>query len=130
MPPSLTAAAISVLLLAACTNPGASLHGVAISDSSGVQIILNPNPGAGDSTSLVIDTLPWVTVGSHSGDAPYLFTGIAGATRLSDGRIAVADGGTAEIRLFDSAGRFLAKTGRLWPNGHREIHSGAQEGTG
>jgi hypothetical protein len=113
MPPSLPAAAITVLLLAACTNPDTSIHGVTVSDSSCVEIVLNPDPSHSDSTSLKIDTLPWVTIGSHTGDAPYLFTRIVGATRLSDGRIAVADGGTAEIRLFDSAGRFLAKTGRL-----------------
>jgi hypothetical protein len=64
------------------------------------------------------DARPW-RVAAHltdigSGEEPeaqlYL---VEGATRLSDGTIAVANGGTGEIRFFDPLGRFVQAVGGI-----------------
>lgn len=53
-----------------------------------------------------------VEIGSAAGDQPYLFHNVVGATKLSDGRIVVADGGSREIRFFNEDGQHLQTIGR------------------
>lgn len=55
---------------------------------------------------------PLVTVGGATGSGPTEFSGVAGLVRLDDGRIIIADGGSSELRAFDSAGRFLMRVAR------------------
>ena len=47
------------------------------------------------------------------GEDPYLFRYAWDATKLSDGRIVVADRSTSELRVFDAAGTYLATWGGL-----------------
>jgi hypothetical protein len=54
---------------------------------------------------------PLLDIGSADGSPEYQFHRIEGVVRLPDGRIAVADGGSSEIRIYDDAGRFLNSTG-------------------
>jgi hypothetical protein len=54
---------------------------------------------------------PVLRLGEVEGAEPFLFSGVLGIVRLSDGRIAVADGQTSEIRLFTAAGEHLLTTG-------------------
>lgn len=51
-----------------------------------------------------------VTIGAAEGDPPYL-PHWATARLLPDGRIAVADGGSDEVRVFDASGRHVASWG-------------------
>lgn len=54
---------------------------------------------------------PSLRIGSEA--APeYQFSGITGASRLSDGRIVVADAGSSELRIFSPAGQFQQRVGR------------------
>lgn len=46
-------------------------------------------------------------IGGRADSAPYDLNRVAHAVRLGDGRIAVVDGQSSELRLFDSTGRFL-----------------------
>jgi hypothetical protein len=81
-------------------------------DSAGITIVMNGDPAQTDSLSWSIDSLPALEIGSTDGAEPYLFSGLAGSLRLSDGSIAVGDAQTAEIRVFDSTGAFLRRFGR------------------
>ena len=45
-------------------------------------------------------------------DGPLAFTSVYGSFRLADGRIAVADGSSNEVRLFSSRGAFIRSFGR------------------
>jgi hypothetical protein len=54
---------------------------------------------------------PIVSVGELDGADEYLFQSITDALLLSDGRLVVADDGTLDVRLFDSAGAFLSRWG-------------------
>ena len=46
------------------------------------------------------------------GDSAYEFFGVSGLERLSTGEIVVANGGTQELRVFSSEGRYLRTLGR------------------
>lgn len=96
--------AVSTLSCDAARARGA----VTVRDSAGIEIVESSAPRwrAGDEWRIA--DAPSVTIGSVFGDdAATQFTRIAGATRLSDGRIVVADGASAELRYFDSGGAHL-----------------------
>ena len=52
-----------------------------------------------------------MSIGAPEGEEAYLLHWVAGAARLPDGRIVVANGGTNEVRVFDSSGRHLGTWG-------------------
>ncbi|MDE2984600.1 MAG: hypothetical protein OXU69_07830, partial [Gemmatimonadota bacterium] len=58
-----------------------------------------------------MDTIPEYQIGEVEGSEPYLFTRIAGARRLLDGRVVVLDRESCELRFFDGEGGFLERTG-------------------
>ncbi|MEX2610604.1 MAG: 6-bladed beta-propeller [Gemmatimonadota bacterium] len=95
---------------AACGGEAAQEGHWSVRDSAGVTIIETADLARLD-TLAVVPATDAVRIGLADGDAPYLFTGIAGLTRLADGRIVVADARTEEIRFFDAAGTFLTKAG-------------------
>lgn len=59
-----------------------------------------------------IDAQPAVDIGEEEGEPHLLFSRIAGATRLDNGRIVVADGGSNQLRFFDADGGYLFAVGR------------------
>lgn len=58
-----------------------------------------------------VSTEPTVMIGGADEREGYLLQQAAGATRLSDGRIVVADMGSAEVRYYDSLGTHLVTAG-------------------
>ena len=50
---------------------------------------------------------PTLEIGLIDGDEQYLFASIESVLRLSDGRIAVSDGGSSKVSFYDSDGRFM-----------------------
>ena len=101
-----------ILLSAACSSgqvaPGAAI----VRDSAGVRIVENQIYAWDDSPGWRIAPTPEVDIGVLEGDARYQLFRVVAATRLSDGRIAIANSGTHEVRIFDAEGRHLASTGR------------------
>lgn len=86
-----------------------------------------PAQGVGESTSVrtvryvattnapaqwKLDAKPVLELGGATGSGPTEFSNIAGVVRLSDGRIAVANGATTEIRIFSPRGDFQRAVGR------------------
>jgi hypothetical protein len=104
----------ALAVLAAACAPADGGEGRQIeTDSAGVRIITSIAPVWGDSARWRVSGKPEVEIGAVAGTAPeYLFSSAHSAMRLSDGRIAVADMGSAEVRYYDSQGRFLRRTGR------------------
>ena len=74
-----------------------------VRDSAGIRIIENARPPEGSRLRWRVGPEPAVTIGAADGEEPYLFQHAIGATRLSDGRIVVADYGSMELRIFDGA---------------------------
>ncbi|MCY4574961.1 MAG: hypothetical protein OXF01_19480, partial [Gemmatimonadetes bacterium] len=77
--------------------------GTEVQDSAGIRIIENPRPAEGSRLGWRVGPEPAVTIGAAEGEEPYLLQHAIGATRLSDGRIVVADYGSMELRIFDGA---------------------------
>jgi 6-bladed beta-propeller len=77
---------------------------------------------------------PTLEIGRTEGDENYLFAQIASVLRLPDGTVAVSDGGTSRISIYDQQGSFLRSWGskgegpgefrklsRLYPKGSDSI---------
>ncbi len=99
------------LMAAACSPDGPPEPSFAVSDSAGVEVVTTARPPWDDSGT------PWrlsleVEIGELDGAEPYLFGDPVGAVRLDDGRIAVADAQSADIRFFSGSGEFLRRFGR------------------
>jgi len=82
-----------------------------VRDSAGVQIVENTGPGTGAADAWRVPEGAAVSLGVLQGDEAQQFSMIGGATRFSDGRIAVLEQLTAELRFFDSAGVHLSTVG-------------------
>ena len=80
-------------------------------DSAGIRIVENASPEEGSRLHWEIGPEPDVTIGDIDGEDPYLLSYAWDATRLSDGRIVVADRSTSELRVFDATGAYLTKWG-------------------
>jgi hypothetical protein len=62
--------------------------------------------------NLSIGGQPLVSIGRVGGDPAYEFSMIAGVSRMSGNRWAIANLSTSEIRVFDSTGKHLRSMGR------------------
>ncbi len=70
-----------------------------------------PDAGTREVTSYPISG-PQLSVGVEDGDTVEMFSGAYTALLLADGSLAVANNGSHEIRIFDSAGQHLRTLGR------------------
>lgn len=109
--PARLAALAALPLLAACGGDTRAAAPV-VRDSAGVRIVENARPAWGEGEGWRLSPEPLVDVGLAEGDAAYQFGRVAGALRLDDGRIVVADGQANELRWFDATGRHLKTAGR------------------
>ena len=84
-------------------------------DSAAIRIVENAAPAWGPDQGWVIAPVPEVVIGAPSspsdgGDEIPLYR-VQGARFLSDGRIVVANGGTSEVMVFDTAGTLVRRFG-------------------
>lgn len=79
-------------------------------DSAGIHIIENPRPAWSNRERLELSPKPQLIIGNTT-DSAYRFSQIRGVIRLNDGRIAVADGGSRQLRIFDARGQFVSASG-------------------
>lgn len=111
---SIRIGACTVAVLATgCTEPADHTeHAALMRDSMGVRIVESWDgvwqPGQG----FRLNPEPTLSIGAGSEDIRYLFESVVGAILLPGGRIAVADRGAHEVRLYDSSGTFLRALGR------------------
>jgi len=80
-------------------------------DSAGIRIIENDRPPEGSRLDWQIGPEPAVSIGEREGEDPYLLDRVSDATRMRDGRVVIANGGSNELRFFDSLGNHLANRG-------------------
>ena len=92
-------------------NIDAQSTSVADRDSAGIRIVESRAPAWPQGKGWKVDRTPTLSIGNET-DAAYQFNYVAGAVRLSNGRIVVADAGSLQLRMFDSTGRHLKTFGR------------------
>jgi hypothetical protein len=102
---------VLALVFAACTDSRLGETGVVVRDSAGVRIVES-------SPDLEFRPLGWrvaeepdLAIGMAAGDDEYQLFAVEGAAVLPDGRIAVVNAGTQEIRFFDDEGRYIETVG-------------------
>lgn len=84
-----------------------------VRDSAGVTIVENARPASESRLGWRIGAEPTLAIGVQSGDEAGQLFGVEDATRLADGRIAVANAGTSEIRFFSADGSHFESWGRV-----------------
>ena len=83
----------------------------AIRDSAGVPVVVNSGPAWPGGAEWRIGTRPILRIGKVAGDPNHMFEQIRSASRMDDGTVVVLEGGTNELRLFDSGGKFVRNLG-------------------
>lgn len=105
---------LMIALLAACGGADGSstaTDATIMRDSAGVRIAENPADAGSVRRAPVMGTEPAVSIGEMDGAPEYQLYRVSAATRLSDGGLAVFDGGAQEVRYYDASGRFLRRSG-------------------
>ena len=78
-----------------------------IHDSADIPIVENRAPAPGSRLGWVIGDEPVVSIGTRDASDAFQFYRVGDATRLADGRIVVANGGSNELLVFDADGNHL-----------------------
>ncbi|MYA64676.1 MAG: hypothetical protein F4139_02015 [Gemmatimonadetes bacterium] len=108
---------VAGVLVAGCGDersgeaPGARLPQSGVRDSTGIMIAENPRPGADTRLGWTVSAEPLVSIGTAGGESAFQLHRVADATRLADGRIVVANGGSLELLVFDAEGGHLDSWG-------------------
>jgi hypothetical protein len=115
MYPTASVARASVLLLlafAACSgNDTAASREISTErDSSGVTIVMNDLDLA--NARCTMDSAPLVTIGAEDGSDEETLYRVQGARSLDDGRIAIVNSGTDQVRWYRADGTFERAGGR------------------
>jgi hypothetical protein len=100
---------VALAAATACASGDSSTVSAAVRDSAGVTIVENP---AGGAAAWRLSAEPVLSIGAMEGDANYQLHRVNGAVRLSDGRVAVLNSGSQEVRYYDADGRHVRTTGR------------------
>ncbi|MDE2794229.1 MAG: 6-bladed beta-propeller [Gemmatimonadota bacterium] len=79
-------------------------------DSAGIRIIENAKPTEG-SRVWQVGPEPALTIGVREGEDHDMLHRVRDATKLSDGRIVIANRGDDELRVFDASGNWLESWG-------------------
>jgi hypothetical protein len=93
-------------VLAASVFIASALNAQTTRDNAGIRITENARPLWSSGEHLTLGARPRLVMGSNA-DSAYRFRQVRGVMLLSDGRIAVADGASMQLRLFNAQGRFL-----------------------
>lgn len=101
-----------VALLAGCRveNDGNGA-GFTVRDSAGVGIVKNVRPSRSGDRAWRLSPEPVLEIGANASAPEYQFFHVSDAVRLSDGRIVVANAGTAELRYYAPDGSHLRTLG-------------------
>lgn len=105
--------ALLLIFGAACGGDGQEPRApsTSVRDSAGIEIVESTRPLWSDSDAWRVESAPVLDL-SASGSGPnHEFFRVRGMRRLSDGSLAVANGGSNEIRLYSADGSHLASLG-------------------
>ena len=102
---------IAAIILAACGRDQPA-DAVTIADSAGVHVVTNRAPLWPEGAGWHLGGTPTLQIGGGVADKSLLAGPVAGAFRLADGRVLVADEGTMSLRWFGTDGKLLQARGR------------------
>lgn len=89
-----------------------SAVGFTETDSGAVRIVENFDPAWSGGDVWRVAEFPELTLGGLDAAPEYEFFNVAGAVRLSDGRLVVANAGSYELRFYTASGTYQTHAGR------------------
>jgi 6-bladed beta-propeller len=98
--------------LCACRSTSSNSARLSLRDSAGIEIVESSPPPKEGIAAWMIDSIPLFDVGADPSEPNLQFSYPSNPVCLSDGRIAIADPGSQQIRFFDSGGAWLRNVGR------------------
>lgn len=110
----LTSVMVGVLLVVtpACEPGGPDSPALEVRDSLGIRIVESSTPAWETVSGWRVSDAPLLEIGVAAGVSAEQFSQIMGVAGLRDGRWVIADGSTAELRVFDGSGAHLATWSR------------------
>jgi hypothetical protein len=99
------------ILSAGCDGSHNTTGDRTVTDSAGIEIVTIVLPSEAVAEQSVVGAEPVLSIGVVSGRESQELSDVMGAIRLQDGRIVVGNGGTNQLRFFDSGGSFLSSVG-------------------
>jgi hypothetical protein len=102
------AVAVTIILTFACARPPQPRNPATVRDSSGVTIVENHLPPDSLREVWQVDTAAITRIGDDDSDPHQHFTSVNAATRLSDGRVAIALDG--QVNFFDRDGNYVSSS--------------------
>lgn len=102
---------LAVMPFAACGAGERAASVPVLRDSAGISIVENRGAVWAEAERWRVADAPLVDIGVLEGDSRYQLFRVVDATRLSDGRIVVANAGTSELRYYDATGEHLLSAG-------------------
>lgn len=100
------------LLLTSCGDAAAGgAAAPVVRDSAGIQIVENTGSAWTDGAEWRLSDEPILQIGRAEGAAEYLLDRVAGARRLAEGGLVIANGGSGELRYYGSDGTYLRSVG-------------------
>jgi hypothetical protein len=103
---------LALLAWSCSSDPGQAVL-QSVRDSAGTRLVESRAASWNEEDAWNIAAEPVLDLGVVEGDSAFEFQIVYGVTRLSDGRLVVADAGSGELRCFDREGNHLWSTGRL-----------------
>jgi len=97
--------------LACASDSTATPPATTVRDSAGIQIVESSAPATPDTSLASVGAEPLLAIGVEEGDPKYLLHRVYDAYRFADGRTAIGNSGTSEIRVFDASGKHLHSLG-------------------
>ncbi len=101
----------AAFLAAACASSDRNAA-FTVNDSAGVSIVRSVRPLWGPHEAWRVDSTPEVSFGAEEDDSLAMLQRVVGAMRRADGTFAVGDGGSSQVKYYDSRGHFLHAVGR------------------
>jgi len=104
-------AALWSVMLAACSNSTERESATVVRDSADVEILESTEGQWTPDEAWEIVPEATLEIGVVEGEPEYMFSNVEGALLLADGRIAVADRGSSQIRFYNRNGKYLGFVG-------------------
>lgn len=95
-------------ILVACGDGGSTVATVSVRDSAGITIVESQRPASTAAVGWSVGKAPILALGDGPGGDLH---DVVGAVRLSDGTIAVGNGGSGEVRFISSGGAAVGSVG-------------------
>lgn len=105
--------ALFLISAVACAGDGqqGDTPSTTVRDSAGIEIVESTAPQWSNSDAWRVEPEPLLDLGAAGTGPGHEFFRVRGMRRLSDGSLAVANGGSSEVRLYSAEGSHIASLG-------------------